>query len=327
MDVCRGAVSSLRSDSFRQSWRRAPPLRWFGPYSSMTTWRRARRRSPPRESADPGPRAAPPPSGTPRPAGVPARGPPRPSGTSRAGVPTSSTVSAPRNQPTDSPSSERAGTTALTTRWIGTKASSSAHHHRRHRAGNQGPDTVRTAASIAIHRGSSRNCDSNVLSRSDRSKCHCGAAMPLAVIDRASTALSPAAAYAPSSFHCLLMIRPIRIANGSARIAMPYTRYTTLDWVGVSTPTMPDIDFSSATQSLRVISELVMTAARTTVATHQAQDVVGPPGERLQQAARNGDFAPVDSHVPRISGSAPRLRDGSGQPIGTTAAEGRQHGH
>ena len=59
------------------------------------------------------------------------------------------------------PSSERAGTTALTTRWIGTKASSSAHHHRRHRAGSHGPDTVSTAASIAIQRGSSRNCESD----------------------------------------------------------------------------------------------------------------------------------------------------------------------
>ena len=64
------------------------------------------------------------------------------SGTSRAGVPTTSTTSAPTNQPTARPSSERAGTTALTTRWIGTNASSSAHHQRRHRAGSHGPDTV-----------------------------------------------------------------------------------------------------------------------------------------------------------------------------------------
>ena len=70
------------------------------------------------------------------------------------------------------PSRERAGTTALTTRWIGTNASSSVHHHRRHRAGSHGPDTVSTAASIAIHRGSSRNCERSVSSRSDRSKCH-----------------------------------------------------------------------------------------------------------------------------------------------------------
>ena len=68
--------------------------------------------------------------------------------------------------------SERAGTTALTTRWIGTKASSSVHHHRRQREGSHGPDTVSTAASIAIHRGSSRNCERSVSSRSDRSKCH-----------------------------------------------------------------------------------------------------------------------------------------------------------
>ena len=33
--------------------------------------------------------------------------------------------------------------------------------------------------------------------------------------------MTPAAAYAPSSFHCRPAIRPMRIANGSARIAMP----------------------------------------------------------------------------------------------------------
>ena len=85
------------------------------------------------------------------------------SGTSSAGVPTTSTTNAPTNQPTARPSSERAGTTALTTRWMGTKASSSAHHQCRHRAGSHGPDTVSIAASIAIQRGSSRNCDRKVL--------------------------------------------------------------------------------------------------------------------------------------------------------------------
>ena len=37
-------------------------------------------------------------------------------GTSSAGVPTTRTTNAPTNQPTDRPSSDRAGTTALTTR-------------------------------------------------------------------------------------------------------------------------------------------------------------------------------------------------------------------
>ncbi len=46
---------------------------------------------------------------------------------------------------------------ALMTRWIGTNASSNAHHQCRQRAGSHGPDTVSTAASIAIQRGSSRN--------------------------------------------------------------------------------------------------------------------------------------------------------------------------
>ena len=159
MEVCRGAVSLPRSLSFRQSWRSAPPLRWFGPYISTIATE-----SGCADVADS--------TSGPRPGGPHHRERRRPRnprraiartapsrGTSNAGVPTTRTTSAPTNQPTARPSSERAGTTALTTRWIGTKASSSVHHHRRHRAGSHGPDTVSTAASIAIQRGSSRNCD------------------------------------------------------------------------------------------------------------------------------------------------------------------------
>ena len=200
MEVCSGAVSVSRSLSFCQSWRSVPPLRWFGPYISTIAT----------ESgcdviADSS--SGPCPAGrttlsstTKNPRLAIARTAPS-SGTSNAGVPTTRTTSAPTNQPTASPSNERAGTTALTTRWIGTKASSSVHHHRRHRAGCQGPDTVSTAASIAIHRGSSMNCDERVENRSDRSKCHRGAAMPLPLIDRARSEINAAAAYALRSFH------------------------------------------------------------------------------------------------------------------------------
>ena len=187
----------------------------------MTMARRPCRRSPADSTSGPGPAGRTTVSAdTANPRRASARTAPS-SGTSSAGVPTTRTTSAPTNQPTASPSNERAGTMALTTRWIGTNASSSAHHHRRQRAGSHGPDTVSTAASIAIQRGSSRNCDSTVSSRSARSKCHRGAAMPLPVIDSDKTAISPAAAYAPSSFHCRATIRPIRIMNGNARIAMP----------------------------------------------------------------------------------------------------------
>ena len=48
------------------------------------------------------------------------------------------------------------------------------------------------------------------------------------------------------------------------------------------------MDFSSATQRGRVISELVITIARNAAGQDEPQDVVGPPGQRLQQAARNG---------------------------------------
>src|SRR5271166_5692105 len=38
MEACRGEVSLPRNRSFRQTWRSAPPLRWFGPYiSSIAT--------------------------------------------------------------------------------------------------------------------------------------------------------------------------------------------------------------------------------------------------------------------------------------------------
>ncbi len=136
-------------------------------------------------------------------------------------MPTTSTTNAPMNQPTASPNSDRAGTTALMTRWIGTNASSSPHHQRRHRAGSHGPETVSTAASIAIQRGSSTNWEGSVSRRSERSKCHCGAAMPALVIDSASPAIAAAAAYAPSSFHWRATTRLTRITNGNARIATP----------------------------------------------------------------------------------------------------------
>ncbi|CEZ28653.1 Uncharacterised protein [Mycobacterium tuberculosis] len=86
--------------------------------------------------------------------------------------------------------------------------------------------------------------------------------MRLLLIDNGRTAISPAAAYAPSSFHCRETIRPIRITNGNAKIARPYPRYTRSDCDGDSTPTISEMDFSSATHCGRVISELVITATR-----------------------------------------------------------------
>ena len=109
-------------------------------------------------------------------------------------MPLTRITKAPTNHPTAMPSNARAGTMELTTRWIGMNASSSVHHQCRQRAGSHGPDTVSTAASIPIQRGSSRNWDSTVRNRSDRSKCHCGAARPVPVIDRASTEINAAAA-------------------------------------------------------------------------------------------------------------------------------------
>ena len=45
--------------------------------------------------------------------------------------------------------------------------------------------------------------------------------MPLPVMESEMNARNAAAAYAPSSFHCRATIKPIRIMNGSARIARP----------------------------------------------------------------------------------------------------------
>ncbi len=182
----------MRRRTLRQNCRRAPPLRWFGPYNSTNTVDAGSTDS--AESTNgPGPAGRTTVSAeVVNPRRASARTAPS-SGTSRAGVPTTSTTNAPTNQPTARPSSERAGTTALTTRWIGTNASSRVHHQRRHRAGSPGPDTVSIAASMAIQRGSSRNCDSTVSSRSVRSKCQVGAAMPLPLMDSASPAIRPAA--------------------------------------------------------------------------------------------------------------------------------------
>ena len=124
IDACSGAVSLFRSRTRRQSWRRMPPLRWLGPYISTIARASVTTRgagdvvveSPPTAAADRARRAAPPSAAvTANPRRASARTAPS-SGTSSAGVPTTSTVSAPTNQPTASPSSERAGTTALTTR-------------------------------------------------------------------------------------------------------------------------------------------------------------------------------------------------------------------
>src|ERR1700724_4288332 len=52
--------------------------------------------------------------------------------------------------------------------------------------------------------------------------------------------------------------------DGRTRNAMPYTRYTRADWVEVSTPTISDIDRSSATHCGRVISEPAITIAKKT---------------------------------------------------------------
>ena len=114
IDAWNGAVSPPRSLTFRHSWRSAPPLRWFGPYISRSAT----------ESSsqiaviinDPRPAGRTTVSRvTVRPRLAIARTAPS-RGTSRAGVPTTSTTNAPTNQPTARPSSERAGTTALTTR-------------------------------------------------------------------------------------------------------------------------------------------------------------------------------------------------------------------
>ena len=74
---------------------------------------------------------------------------------------------------------------------------------------------------MAIQRGSSRNADNVVDSRSDRSKCQRGAVMPWPVIDSASTAMKPAAAQAPNNLHCRPAISPMRMTNGSATMTMP----------------------------------------------------------------------------------------------------------
>ena len=149
-----------------------------GPYNSTIAGRGSGARSAARgrrqhQRSRPG-RAGPPSAPTPQTRAGPAPAPRRRAAPPARGCRRPARPARRRTSRPPGPSSDRAGTTALTTRWIGTNASSSAHHQRRQRAGSHGPDTVSTAASIAIQRGSSRNWDSTVSSRSDRSKCHRG---------------------------------------------------------------------------------------------------------------------------------------------------------
>ncbi len=137
IEAWNGAVSPPRRVNLRQSWRSAPPLRWFGLYNSISVVEPSAQSA--ASSSDPRPASRTTVSPvTVQPRRSIARTAPS-SGTSSAGVPTTRITSAPTNHPTARPSSERAGTTALTTRWMGTKASSSAHHQCRHRAGSHGP--------------------------------------------------------------------------------------------------------------------------------------------------------------------------------------------
>ena len=118
IEVCSGAVSLSRSTSQRQNWRSAPPLRWLGPYISTTAFRPPASvadsssgpvpgRSDHRQRVDRRNRAAITPA--PRRRG----GPPVP------GCRPPTRPARRRTSRPPGPSSERAGTTALTTRWIG----------------------------------------------------------------------------------------------------------------------------------------------------------------------------------------------------------------
>ena len=250
-------------------------------------------------------------------------------GTSSAGVPTTRTTSAPTNQPTDRPSSDRAGTTALTTRWIGTNASSRAHHQRRHRAGSHGPDTVSTAASIPIQRGSSRNCESTVSRRSVKIE------MPLrgrdAVAgdrqqqDRGDTPRRRRRSAASTAARRSARSGSRTAARGSRRRRSE----TVSDWVG-----------SARRRSRRSTLRVLPIVARDQRAgddddeedpqEREPQNVIGAPGQWLEQAPRDDDVPPVNAHGSTII-AADRSLDGdvdgliAGRPEVVTLRGGERH--
>ena len=65
---------------------------------------------------------------------------------------------------------------------------------------------------------------------------------------------------------------------------------------------MREMDFSSSSQRVRVTSELVITIASSAPDSTTRRMSLVRRVRRLQQAARNGDFAPIDLHAPATSG-------------------------
>lgn len=172
-------------------------------------------------------------------------------GHDRRGVPATLTTSAPTNQPVAQAPARLEQERLLTTRWMRPNASNRIHHRRRHRAGRPGPDTVEAGREHhAIHRGSSRNCDNSESSRSPRSKCQAGAAMPFSLTeceeaDRRRRRVCPQQAPLPRRQETD-QDHERQSENGNAVREVDQRPAC----VRVGTPTMSEMDFSSATSHL-----------------------------------------------------------------------------
>ena len=274
IEVCSGAVSLARSRSLRQNWRSAPPLRWFGPYNST---RRsfaglvdARGRSPARRGEHQRPRSG----------GAHHRQAPITDETPSRQRPHRAVERYLQRGRADDQHHQRADEPADRQPQQRPGRDDGADHqmdrderqqqrppppsparrqprarHREHRREHRDPAGV--VEELRQHRVESVG-QVEVPSRrgdpvaADRQREHG---------DRPRRPRTPRAASTAGR----------RSARSGSRTAAPESRCRRPDtpgWTGsgVSTPTIPEIDFSSATHSLRVISELVMTTARNTVA-------------------------------------------------------------
>ena len=186
---------------------------------------------------------------------------------------------------------------ALTTRWIGMNASSSVHHQCRQRAGSHGPDTVSTAASMAIQRGSSRNWDST-------------RAQPVGQVE---VPLRRGEARAGDRQREDGEQRGRRVGDqqsplpGEDQADQDHERQRQhreavdqVDHVGLGRRQHPD---DAGDGFLQLVPP---GAGDQRAGDHDRQqrprqrdpqDVVGAPSQGLQQAAGNADFAPVDVHA------------------------------
>ena len=139
-------------------------------------------------------------------------------------------------------------------------------------------------------------------SRSDKSKCHLRRGDAVAGDRQRKEAPGRRPRHTPRAASTAAR----RSSRSGSRTAAPESRRRTADtpdWTGWASGLRRSRRWTSRARPtrMRVISELVIDGRQKHRREDEPQDVVGPSGQWLQQAARNGDVAPVNSHVPGSS--------------------------